>query len=354
MRSFDYSYLSLRTWDNEILSYVAKIHEYKGKQELYLRQKPVELERLVEVAKVQSTESSNRIEGIITTKSRLQQLVEDKTTPRNRDEKEILGYRNVLNLIHENYEYIPFRSNYILQLHRDLLQYTELTYGGKYKTIPNEIDAVLPNGEKRILFKPVEPYETPGAIEQICDSYQRALEQEIVDPLILIPCVILDFLCVHPFNDGNGRMSRLLTLLLLYRNDYVVGKYISIEKQISETKEAYYQALAQADLGWHEGTNDPKPFIKYMLGIILKCYREFEDRLTISEKSGKRSTSYDVVKTYVNNTIGTFTKKDAMENCPSLGSSSVESALKKLVEEGAIIRKGKGRASHYVRKDAVE
>ena len=332
MRSFDYSYLSLRTWDNEILSYVAKIHEYKGKQELYLRQKPVELERLVEVAKVQSTESSNRIEGIITTKSRLQQLVEDKTTPRNRDEKEILGYRNVLNLIHENYEYIPFR----------------------YKTIPNEIDAVLPNGEKRILFKPLEPYETPGAIEQICDSYQRALEQEIVDPLILIPCVILDFLCVHPFNDGNGRMSRLLTLLLLYRNDYVVGKYISIEKEISETKEAYYQALAQADFRWHEGTNDPKPFIKYMLGIILKCYREFEDRLTISEKSGKRSTSYDVVKTYVNNTIGTFTKKDAMENCPSLGSSSVESALKKLVEEGAIIRKGKGRASHYVRKDAVE
>ena len=155
-------------------------------------------------------------------------------------------------------------------------------------------------------------------------------------------------------HDGNGRMSRLLTLLLLYRNDYVVGKYISIEKQISETKEAYYQALAQADLGWHEGTNDPKPFIKYMLGIILKCYREFEDRLTISEKSGKRSTSYDVVKTYVNNTIGTFTKKNAMENCPSLGSSSVESALKKLVEEGAIIRKGKGRASHYVRKDAVE
>ena len=220
MRSFDYSYLSLRTWDNEILSYVAKIHEYKGKQELYLRQKPVELERLVEVAKVQSTESSNRIEGIITTKSRLQQLVEDKTTPRNRDEKEILGYRNVLNLIHENYEYIPFRSNYILQLHRDLLQYTELTYGGKYKTIPNEIDAVLPNGEKRILFKPLEPYETPGAIEQICDSYQRALEQEIVDPLILIPCVILDFLCVHPFNDGNGRMSRLLTLLIIRKEQH--------------------------------------------------------------------------------------------------------------------------------------
>ena len=354
MRNFDYSHLKDRTWDNEILSYIAKIHEFKGKQELYFRQKPVELERLVEIAKVQSTESSNRIEGIVTTRSRLQQLVEDKTTPRNRDEKEILGYRNVLNLIHENYQYIPLKSNYILQLHRDLLQYTELSYGGKYKTSPNEIDVVLPNGEKRIIFKPLEPYETPDAIEQICSSYQQALDCEIVDSLILIPCVILDFLCVHPFNDGNGRMSRLLTLLLLYRNDYVVGKYISIEKEIADTKEAYYQALAQADLGWHEGTNDPKPFIKYMLGIILKCYREFEERLTISEKSGKKSSSYDIVKTYVNGTIGTFTKRDAMENCPSLGSSSVESALKKLVEDGTIIRKGLGRASHYIRKDAIE
>lgn len=354
MRNFDYSHLKDRTWDNEILSYVAKIHEFKGKQELYLRQKPVELERLVEIAKVQSTESSNRIEEIVTTRSRLQQLVEDKTTPRNRDEKEILGYRNVLNLIHENYQYIPLKSNYILQLHRDLLQYTELSYGGKYKTSPNEIDAVLPNDEKRILFKPLEPYETLDAIEQICSSYQQALDCEIVDSLILIPCVILDFLCVHHFNDGNGRMSRLLTLLLLYRNDYVVGKYISIEKEIANTKEAYYQALAQADLGWHEGKNDPEPFIKYMLGIILKCYREFDERLTISEKSGKRSNSYDIVKTYVNSTIGTFTKRDAMENCPSLGSSSVELALKKLVEDGTIIRKGLGRASHYIRKDAIE
>lgn len=354
MRNFDYSHLKDRTWDNEILSYVAKIHEFKGKQELYFQQKPVELERLVEIAKVQSTESSNRIEGIVTTRFRLQQLAEDKTTPRNRDEKEILGYRNVLNLIHENYQYIPLKSNYILQLHRDLLQYTDLSYGGKCKASPNEIDAVLPNGEKRILFKPLESYETPDAIKQICSSYQQALDHEIVDSLILIPCVILDFLCVHPFNDGNGRMSRLLTLLLLYRNDYVVGKYISIEKEIANTKEAYYQALAQADLGWHEGTNDSEPFIKYMLGIILKCYREFEERLTISEKSGKRSNSYDIVKTYVNSTIGTFTKRDAMENCPSLGSSSVESALKKLVEDGTIIRKGLGRASHYIRKDAIE
>ena len=223
MRKFDYEKLGTRTWDNEILSYVAKIHEFKGKQELYIRQKPVELERLIQIAKVQSTEASNRIEGIVTTNARLKQLVEDKTTPKNRDESEILGYRNVLNLVHENYEMIPVRANYILQMHRDLLKYTSLSYGGCFKTTPNEIDAVLPNGEKTVLFRPLAPYETPDAIAMICESYQKTLEKEQIDPLVLMPCFILDFLCIHPFNDGNGRMSRLLTLLLLYRNGYMVG-----------------------------------------------------------------------------------------------------------------------------------
>lgn len=329
MRDFDYSDLKNKTWDHEILSYVAKIHEYKGRQALFLQQEPVELQRLIEVAMIQSTESSNRIEGIVTTRSRLLQLVENKTTPRNRDEKEILGYRNVLNIIHSSYEYIPLRSNYILQLHRDLLQYTLFSYGGKYKTAPNEI-------------------------EQICDNYQKALDLEIIDPLILIPCVIFDFLCVHPFHDGNGRMSRLLTLLLLYRNGYMVGKYISIEKEIADTKEEYYQALEQADAGWHEGANDPTPFIKYMLGILLKCYREFEERLTLSEKNGKRSTVYDIVKNYAMNTLGTFTKKDVVENCPSVARSSIEAALKKLVDDGTLHRKGKGRSSHYIRSDSTK
>ena len=302
MRDFDYSDLKNKTWDHEILSYVAKIHEYKGRQALFLQQEPVELQRLIEVAMIQSTESSNRIEGIVTTRSRLLQLVENKTTPRNHDEKEILGYRNVLNIIHSSYE---------------------------YKTAPNEI-------------------------EQICDNYQKALDLEIVDPLILIPCVIFDFLCVHPFHDGNGRMSHLLTLLLLYRNGYMVGKYISIEKEIADTKEAYYQALEQADAGWHEGANDPTPFIKYMLGILLKCYREFEERLTISEKSGKRSTVYDIVKNYAISTLGTFTKKDVVENCPSVARSSIEAALKKLVDDGTLHRKGKGRSSHYIRSDSTK
>lgn len=330
MREFDYSKFKERTWDNEIMAYVAQIHEFKGKQDLFLRQKPVELNRLVEIAKIQSTESSNQIEGIITTNSRLKQLVENKTTPRNRDEQEILGYRNALNIIHESYEAIPVRSSYILQLHGELLKYTAFSYGGKFKTTPNEIDMVIENGEKIVLFKPLEPYETPSAVERLCEEYNKAFGEGIVDPLILIPNFILDFLCIHPFNDGNGRMSRLLTLLLLYRAGYIVGQYISIEKAIADTKETYYEVLQQADRGWHSGENDPKPFIKYMLGIILSCYREFESRVSLAAKNGKKSSAYDIVKSFTENTLGKFSKQDALLSCPSLSSSSVKSALKNL------------------------
>lgn len=350
MKRFDYSKFRERTWDNEILAYVAQIHEYKGKQELYLRQRPVELNRLIEIAKIQSTESSNRIEGIVTTDARLRQLVENKTTPRNRNEEEILGYRNALNIVHENYEAIPVHSNYILQLHGEMLKHTAFSYAGKYKTTPNEIDMVLENGEKVVLFKPLEPYETPDAVECLCAEYNNAILEGIVDPLIIIPTFILDFLCIHPFNDGNGRMSRLLTLLLLYRCGYKVGQYISIEKAIADTKETYYEVLQQADQNWYEGENDPKPFIRYMLGIILSCYREFESRITIAAKTGRKSTAYDIVKTYTENTLGKFSKQDALIACPSLGSSSVESALKRLVEEGTIIRTGAGRKTMYMRK----
>ena len=351
MREFDYSKLKDRTWDNEILSYIAKIHEFKGKQELFLRQKPVELNRLVEIAKIQSTESSNQIEGIVTTNARLKQLCSNKTTPRNRNEEEILGYRNALNIVHENYNDIPVRSSYILQLHGEMLKHTAYSYAGSYKTTPNEIDMILENGEKVVLFKPLEPYETPDAVNRLCDEFTKAISEGIVDPLILIPMFILDFLCIHPFNDGNGRMSRLLTLLLLYRSGYVVGQYISIEKAIADTKESYYEVLQQSDYNWYEGTNDPKSFIKYMLGIILSCYREFESRIVLASKTGKKSNAYDIVKAYTETTIGKFSKQDALISCPSLGSSSVESALKKLVDEGAIIRTGSGRKTMYIKSN---
>lgn len=352
MRSFDYRKLADKKWDTDILNLVARIHECKGRQELFARQKPVELDRLVEIAKIQSTESSNKIEGIVTTNARIKQLFAEKTTPRNRDESEILGYRDVLNTIHESNEYIPINASYILQLHRDLLRRAGLSYGGKFKNTQNYISETKPDGSQVVRFTPVAPYETPGAIGAICNAYEQAMADESIDPLIVIPTFIVDFLCIHPFNDGNGRMSRLLTLLLLYKNGYSVGKYISVEKQIEKTKDIYYDVLANADAGWHEEKNDPTPFIKYMLEVILACYTEFEDRVGLLNDSGETSTAYDVVKRYTEEVIGKFTSADVVTNCPRVGRSSAIAALKRLTEEGLIVKHGSGRNTFYVRADS--
>lgn len=354
MRNFDYMKLSEKMWDTEIVSYIAKIHECKGRQDLFVRQKPVELERLIEIAKVQSTEYSNKIEGIVTTSTRIKQLMADKTTPRNRDENEIIGYRDVLNTIHESHDFIPVRPSYILQLHRDLLKRAGMSYGGHFKNVQNYINETGPDGTQITRFTPVAPYETEGAIEAICLSYERTLSMEAVDPLILIPSFICDFLCIHPFNDGNGRMSRLLTLLLLYQNGYEVGKYISIEKQIEKTKDVYYDVLQGADYGWHEELNDPTPFIRYMLKVILACYTEFEERVGMMSASGVKSTAYDMVKAYVLEKIGKFTSADVIAACPGAGRSALLAALKKLTEEQVIIKLGVGRSTCYVRSDAFE
>ncbi len=346
MREFDYTKLKERTWDSEILGYVAQIHEYKGRQQVLLKQQPTELERLVEIAKIQSTEASNEIEGIRTTNTRLKQLCADKTTPRTRDEREIMGYRDVLNTIHESYEYIPLRSSYILQLHRDLYRYSEKGIGGSFKNTQNYISATDAAGNTFVLFTPLPPYETPAAIDQICNSYNRVIDTQEIDPLILIPVLIHDFLCVHPFNDGNGRMSRLLTTLLLYRAGYQVGKYISLENKIAKNKDLYYNALEASQSGWYESADDPTPFIKYLLCVILAAYRELDERLELV--GGKRS-AIEVVRRTVGCRIGKFTKADIMELCPTLGKTSVESSLKQLVDEGVLIKHGKGRATFYTR-----
>ena len=352
MRNFDYQKLAQQKWDSEILLYVAKIHEYKGRQELYVRQKPVELERLVEVARIQSTEASNKIEGIVTTSTRIKQLMSEKTSPRNRDEKEIMGYRDVLNTIHESHEFIPLRPSYILQLHRDLLKRTGLSYGGTFKNVQNYIKETLPDGTEITRFTPVAPYETPAAVEAICDSYARTQALEAIDPLILIPVFICDFLCIHPFNDGNGRMSRLLTRLLLYQNGFEVGKYISVEKEIEKTKDVYYDVLEGADFGWHEEKNDYTPFIRYMLQVILSCYVEFEERVGLMQSGGAKSVAYDVVKAYAASKIGKFTSADVIINCPSVGRSSALAALKKLTDEGYLTKLKTGRNIAYVRSDS--
>ena len=343
-KTFDYSKLKTRVWDQEILNYIGLIHEFKGRQVLYLAQKPNELDRLIEIAKIQSTESSNAIEGIVTTNQRLKELMDEKTAPRNRDEKEIKGYRYALNLVHENFEYFPLRPNYILQLHKEMYQFLDVSFGGKFKDTPNEIDAVYPDGRRVAIFKPLQPYETPEAIEGICEEYEKAITKFNIDPLIAIPIFIHDFLCIHPFNDGNGRMSRLLTTLLLYKSGYVIGRYISLEKKIQISKDDYYETLSYSSRGWLEGENDDTPFIKYLLGTILAAYRDFEQRVNIV---GTRITAREMVEKAVKTKLGKFTKSEIMELCPEISKGSVEKALKIMCDEKIIKKEGSARATFY-------
>ncbi len=345
MRDFNYSLLKDLKWDFEIVSYLTAIHEAKGRQEFYLKKQPEKLNKLVEIAKVQSTESSNEIEGIRTTNTRLKQLLTDKTTPKNRDEEEIAGYRDVLNVIHESFEHIPMTANYILQLHKILYSHSAKSIGGKFKNVQNYI-TLTENGKESILFTPPAPYETPTAIDKICNEFNIAISKCEVDPLILIPVFIHDFLCIHPFSDGNGRMSRLLTTLLLYRNGYMVGKYISLESKIAKNKTAYYDALEKAQVGWNEGVEDVLPFVKYLLSTIISAYRDFEDRM---ELVSENDSALNVVRKAVESKIGKFTKMDIANLCPSLSNSSVESSLKKLAKEGVIEKRGASRATYYIK-----
>ena len=346
MRDFHYAAIREQKWDSEILGLIAAIYKEAGKQEMYLKQRPEELEKLVEIAKVQSTEASNAIEGIVTTSTRIRQLVEEKTAPRNRDEQEIAGYRDALNIIHENFDIIPITRNYILQLHKVLYSHMNNPMAGQTKSVQNYISATDPNGHTETLFTPLAPFETPEALERICDEYNRVIGNMEAEPLIVIPIFIHDFLCIHPFNDGNGRMSRLLTTLLLYRNGFYVGKYISLEAKIAKNKDLYYAALRQAQEGWHEGTEDAVPFIKYLLGIILSAYRDFEDRFSLVEQ---KKPALETVRQATLNKIGRFSKQDIRELCPALSVSSIEGALRKLVASGELKREGNGKNTCYYR-----
>ena len=348
MRTFNYSAIRDYLWDSEILGLIAAIYKEAGKQELYLKQRPEELEKLIEIAKIQSTEASNAIEGIVTTSTRIKQLVEEKTTPKNRDEQEIAGYRDVLNIIHENFDVIPISQNYILQLHKILYSHMNNFMAGKTKNVQNYISATYPDGHVQVLFTPMAPCETPEAIDKICEEYNLAIGNMELEPLILIPVFIHDFLCIHPFNDGNGRMSRLLTTLLLYRNGFYVGRYISLEGKIAKNKDLYYDALSRSQDGWHEGTEDIIPFIKYMLGIILAAYKDFEDRMDLI---GVKLSALEIVRRASKNKLGRFNKQDIRELCPNLSDSSIEGALRKMLSSGELKREGKGKNTCYLRID---
>ena len=346
MRSFNYSAFKEQKWDSDILGLIAAIYKEAGKQEQYLKQRPQEMEKLVEIAKIQNTEASNAIEGIVTTSTRIKQLVEEKTTPQNRDEQEIAGYRDVLNVIHESFDAIPITQNYILQFHKMLYSHMNNPLAGRTKSVQNYISAAYPDGHTEILFTPLAPYETSESLDRICEEYNRVIGNLEVEPLIIIPIFIHDFLCIHPLNYGNGRMSRLLTTLLLYQNGFYIGKYISLEAKISKNKDLYYSALSQSQTGWHEGKEDALPFIKYILGTILASYKDFEERTSLAQE---KLPALEMVRMASKSKIGRFNKQDIRELCPTLSDSSIEGALRKLVAAGELKKEGKGKSTCYFR-----
>lgn len=346
MRSFDYKEEWKKLLPPEIVMYLTQIHEFKGEQTLFIEAKADTLSQLVDIAKIQSIEASNKIEGIYTSDERLKALVKDSTRPRTRNEREIAGYRDVLNTIHENHDYIPPKPSIILQLHRDLYKFEGMDIGGRYKTSDNIIEEQDAEGNKSVRFRPMPAWETPEAIEKICQSYDEALNSENIDALIIIPMFVLDFLCVNPFNDGNGRISRLLTLLLLYRSGYIVGKYISIEKLIEQTKEIYYESLQLSSAGWHENKNDYEPFVKYMLGVIVAAYRDFSSRVSLLTTQGMSKP--DRVKEIIRATLGPITKTEILAKCPDISQVTVQRALADLVDKGDIVKLGGGRYTKYI------
>ena len=347
MRAFDYVHLPETLLTPEISSLLSSIHEYRGKQDLYIEAKRDVLDALVEVAMIQSTDASNRIEGIFTSDIRLKQLVEEKVVPHNRNEKEIAGYRDVLATIHENFNFIPLTPNTILQLHRDLYSFLPEGMGGHWKNNDNIIAETMQDGTQHVRFKPVSAFETPETMEHLCSAFQNAVRENRHDPLLLTLVFTFDFLCIHPFNDGNGRMSRLLTLLLLYKNRYLVGKYISLESLIEKSKITYYETLQQSSEHWQEGSNDYKPFIEYGLGIILKAYREFEKRVEhvmISKLSKKQR-----IQRLFEQNLGKLSKNDILTYCPDISVAMIEKTLKELLSSGFIEKIGSGRSSAYIK-----
>ena len=346
MREFDFKKTASKLLTNDIVNMLGYIHEYKGQQNLFIEAKADILSHLLEIAKIQSTEASNRIEGIYTSDERIKALVKEKSAPLSRNENEIAGYRDVLATIHENYNYIPPRANVILQLHRDLYQYSGMGIGGHFKNTDNVIEEELDDGTKRVRFRPATAFETPDMIENLCNQFLREVDRGEVDPLLLIPMFVLDFLCIHPFNDGNGRMSRLLTLLLLYRSGYIVGKYISIEMLIEKTKDTYYDALQASSTGWHDGTNDYMPFVSYTLGIIKSAYKTFSER--VEHLITKGISKPERVRQFIENKLGKVTKKDIMDACPDISATTIERTLGDLVKDGTIIKIGNGRGTGYI------
>lgn len=332
----------------EVVSALGDIRELKGKTASLSALNPETFSALVEVAKIQSTGASNRIENISTSDKRLRELMTNKTDPKNRDEREITGYRYVLDEIHESHDNIPVTPNVILQLHRNLYRFSGDSHAGKWKDSDNVIAERTAEGELVARFIPTSAAGTPAAVERICREYSRQIDDGTYDPLLASLVFVFDFVSIHPFNDGNGRMSRLLTLLLMYRNGYDVGKYVSIEKEIENSKETYYEALSASSTGWQNGENDYVPFVTYMLGIVTACYRELESRFSVVALPAGNEES---IRAFFDRLVGTATKREIMDANPNMSQRTLERILAKLQDEGVVEKVGAARSTAYRRRE---
>lgn len=346
MHNFNYLRRSEKLLTPRIVQMLNVIHESKGRQDLYIEANADALSGLKHISMIQSTEASNRIEGIFTSDQRLRALVKEKTEPRNRNESEIAGYRDVLSMIHEGYDHIPLSTNVIKQLHRDMYRYSGSGLGGRFKSSDHVIEEKDGLGDRFVRFNPVSAFETPLVMDRFIQAFDEAQNLEYLIPLLIDSLAILDFLCIHPFSDGNGRISRLLFLLLLYRAGYIGGKYISIEKIIEGTKETYYDALYESSQNWHEGMNNDLPFVEYSLGIIISLYRELDTRVSLITSSGM--TKKLRIRRIMEESLGKITKRELLEMNPDISETTIEDVLAELVKEGTINKIGGGRYTSYV------
>lgn len=347
MHIFDYSFLKNGSISTKILNMATGIYSLKTMANVRKADHLKIFTELEKVARVQSVKSSNAIEGIVTSDERLKAIVNQNSAPLNHDEAEIAGYRDALREIHTNYRYIGFNEPDILHLHETLLSVTGYEYGGKYKDFDNAIIEIDSLGNRKIRFAPTPANETKHAMEQLVLAYMSAANDSEINPLLLIPCVVLDFLCIHPFRDGNGRMSRLLSLLLLYKSGFDVGKYVSFEEQINKYKNFYYEALKQSSMNWHENGNDYSPFIEDFLSTLYMCYKELDKRFAVV--NGDKVSKSGRIEATILNSLAPISKKEICEILPDISPTTIEAVLGKMVKNGQIIKIGSARNTKYLR-----
>jgi len=346
MRSFEHGYLLEQLISQEMLMMVRTIGEYRGRQSLYQEQSPEVLETLRRVAMVQSVESSNRIEGVTVAADRLEAIVARKTTPKGRSELEVAGYRDVLADIHANANRMVTGPDLLLSFHGQMYARTP-DKGGRWKEKDNAILEVGPNGQQFIRFRPVSALATPEFIKRLCTLYHQATDRREAEPLLLIASFIFDFECIHPFWDGNGRIGRLLTLMLLYQAGYEVGRYISLERIVEESKETYYEVLLKSSHGWHEAKHDLRPWWNYFLGTLIAAYREFEERVgTITTAKGAKR---EMVQQAVKRLPDRFRIAELQRVCPGVSYPTLKRALEDLKRQKKVRCLGKGRDAQWER-----